>query len=245
MGPPAGYVAYGGSGAVNRRVMRIGGLSKALIVLLAIYIPLSLIGIAATVRLAHRARDFVDGDISADSFRDSSRSIGGSVGGILVLAIAPLTIIWMFRIAQNLRIIGRPALRFAPGWAIGGWFTPPCVLYVVPWLMFRELWKASEPGLEPGNASWRQAKVSPIVEVWWVLYGLVPLIGLFTSAGLISQLRNGGSSSDARLRTLAKQLDSHLALNVVVAILGTLAAVAYLLLVLQLSRRHRQATGET
>ena len=53
--------------------------------------------------------------------------------------------IWMFKMAKNVRALGRQGLRYAPGWAIGGWFVPPCVLYVVPWLMFRELWKASDP----------------------------------------------------------------------------------------------------
>jgi len=223
--------------------MRIGGLTKALTVLVAIYIPLALVGVGATVRAAHRARDFLDGKISATSFQ-SSVGLGSNFGGLLVFGIAPLTMIWMFRMAQNARTLGRPGLKFAPGWAIGGWFTPPLVLYVVPWLMFRELWKASEPEVPPGDASWRQAKVSPIVEVWWVLFGLVPLIGLFTAAGLLSQFRNLGDDADIRRRKLAEQLDGHLTLNVIVAILGVLGAVAYLIVIVQLSRRHRRATGE-
>ena len=241
-GPPPGYVAYGDRGSVNRRVQRTGGLSKALVILLAIYIPLSLLNVVGTVQLAHKARQFVNGEISSASFRDASQFNIGSLVQYLVLAIAPITIVWMYRMAQNVRVIGRQGLRFAPGWAIGSWFAPPCILYVVPWLMFRELWKASDPDIGPSDDGWRESKVSPIVEVWWVLYGLVPIAALFSNVGLISQLRN--SNGDSALRTLAKRLDSHVALNVLIALAGTAAAVAYLLLVRGLSARHRQATGE-
>ena len=151
MGPPPGYVAYGGPGDAGRRFSASAAWPRPSSCSLADLHPARLIGIAATVRLAHKARDFLDGDISAESLPRTPPASGSNLGGLLVFAIAPLTMIWMFRMARNVRILGRPGLKFAPGWAIGGWFTPPLVLYVVPWLMFRELWKASEPGLAPGD----------------------------------------------------------------------------------------------
>ena len=202
--PPPGYVAYGDTGAVNRRVQPTGGISKALGVLVAIYIPLSVLGIISAIRLAHRAREFLDGERSLDSFRDSLGVNGGGIlgilgglGGLVMLAIAVLTMIWMFKMAKNVRAIGRQGLRFAPGWAIGGWFVPPCVLYVVPWLMFRELWKASDPDATHAE-DWRQVKVAPIVNAWWVLYGLVPIAGVFNSAGPASVFQKTDTESAAR-----------------------------------------------
>ena len=82
----------------------------------------------------------------------------GSLVGLLVIPIAVLTIIWMFRMAGNLRQLGRTGATWAPGWAIGGWFCPPCAIYAIPWLMFRELWRGSRsrggavrPGLEEAD----------------------------------------------------------------------------------------------
>ena len=244
MGPPPGYVAYGGIGAVNRNVQRIGGLAKALSVLLIIYVPLSALNIIATVQVADKADQFANGTISKDSFARVSRFNIGSVAGYLVVPIAVLTIVWMFRMAQNVRALGRPGLRFSPGWAIGSWFTPPCIVYAVPWLMFRELWKASAPDIGPGDPAWRDERVPGIINAWWVCYGLVPLLGFFSAAGIVSQFRNA-SDSDARLRDLAKQLHKYLPLNVGIAIVGLLSGVIYLLMVRQLSDRHMRATHES
>lgn len=239
--PPPGYVGYGDPGAVNRKLRRIRSLSTGLIVLVAIEAPLSLANAVDAFRNADRARQLLRGEITVDAFRDSFGSNPvARLAQALVLPIAVLTVVWMFRMAQNLRILGRQGLRFAPGWAIGGWFVPPCILYVIPWLMFRELWRASEPGA--GGDRWRQARVSPIVDVWWVLYGLLPIAQLFSSAGLAGVLRAG--TTDEATRAAARQLDSYLGLNVALAVVGTLAAVAFLLLVMGLSSRHRQAIGE-
>jgi Domain of unknown function (DUF4328) len=244
MGPPPGYVAYGAVGSVDRSVQRIGGLATALKVLLLIFIPLSALNIIATVQVSHRAKQFADGTISKDSFARVSRFNLGSAAGYLVIPIAVLTMVWMFRMAQNVRALGRPGLRFAPGWAIGGWFTPPCVVYAVPWLMFRELWKASDPEIGPGDPAWRDHPVPLIVNLWWVCYGLVPLLGIFSAAGIVSQLRNT-SDSDKRLRDLADQLHKYLPLNVAIASVGMLSGVIYLLMVRQLSDRHMRATRES
>jgi Domain of unknown function (DUF4328) len=218
----------------------IRGLSTALVVLAALSIPLGLLNVISVVRLANRARDLIDGNISVDSFRDDAGVGATGLGQFLLLAIAPVTMVWMYRMATNVRSLGRQGLRFAPGWAIGGWFAPPCILYVVPWLMFRELWKASDP--EAGSTEWRQSKVSPIVDIWWVLYGLVPIVSLVSTFGAVGILRT--DDSDSATRKLADQLDARLTLNVVIAAAGVLAAVAYLVLVRQLSARHRRATGE-
>jgi len=243
MSPPPGYVAYGGPGAVSRNVSRIGGLAKVLVILLAIYIPLNLINVYTTWRLADKAKQFLDGKISKDSFLHATNFNVGGLGSLLILAIAPLTMIWMFRMAQNLRSLGRAGLRFAPGWAIGGWFTPPCAIYAVPWLMFRELWKASEPGLAPGDTSWKERKASPLVTVWWVLYGLVPLLQIISSRSLVVGVRSVGGN-EQELRKLARELHRWVGLSIGLAVALSVAAAVYLVMVSQLTARHRRATGE-
>lgn len=240
MVPPPGYVQYGGYGAAPRGTQTIGGLTKALVVLLTILLPLQLLAVFSTISLTSKSRDFLNGTTTEDDFRKATQFNVGQLAGFLVIPIAVLTMIWMFRMASNLRALGRTGATWGPGWAIGGWFVPPCVLYVVPWLMFKELWKGSDPAVGPGDPSWKSGRVAPIVTIWWVLYGLVPLLGFVSSAGIIAQL-----SKTNDFETLAEQYDKFAVINIALAAVGLVTTVAYLVLVRQLSARHMQATRES
>lgn len=240
---PPRFQAYGAAPVATQPLRRIGALARALTVLMILFIPLSLLNIVGTIQLARKANDFLDGGISARSFRDSTRLNLGSIAGYLVVPLAVITMVWMFRMAANVRALGRPGLRFGPGWAIAGWFVPPGFVYVVPWLMFRELWKASATDVSPGDPSWREARVPRLIDAWWVLYGLVPILGLISAVGIVAQFRNA-SDSDATLRDVARLLHQYVALNIGIALALTASAVLYLLLVRRLSQRHMQATGE-
>ena len=44
----------------------------------------------------------------------------------------------------------------------------PQMLYVIPFLMFRVMWKASDTDV-PIGGDWRSGRVSPIVPVWFVV----------------------------------------------------------------------------
>ena len=237
--PPPGYVHYGSSDApASRSFQRVGGVAKALGILLMIYIPLQLLAIAATIRLSGRAKDYLNGEISESEFRDATRLNAGGLSGLLIIPIAVLTMILMYRMAQNLRTLGRSGQTWSPGWAIGGWFCPPLVVYAIPWLMFRELWKGSDPDIAPSDHSWKQAPVSPLVNAWWVLYGLVPLIGIATAAGVFANIVN------ASLDDLAERIDDYLVINSLLGVASVAAAIVYLLMVRQLSQRHMRSTRE-
>ena len=99
--------------------------------------------------------------------------------------------VWMFRIAKNHQGLGR-RLTWGPGWAIGGWFLPPLV-YVIPFLMVRESWKAADPDVPPGDTRWKSGGDSPLVWIWGVLYIVVPIV--FFVVGLRQQF--GAMSNDA------------------------------------------------
>ena len=157
-----------------------------------------------------------------------------------MIPIAVLTIITMFRMASNLRSLGRSNPTWAPGWAIGGWFCPPCVIYAIPWLMFRELWKGSDPTLEPFDPNWKQRPVSPLVNVWWVLYGLVPLIGIFAAGNIGAVQAFGDVDWDEVARNT---VDRHV-LTVVLGVVTVVTTVVYLVMLRQLTRRHMQCTRE-
>jgi Domain of unknown function (DUF4328) len=237
--PPPGFVAYGGPGAFTGAFQSIGRLAKAMVVLMWIYLPLQALSIFDQVRLSRQAKKFLDGTISEQKFKDEVSVNPSSIVGILVIPIAVLTMIWMFRMAANLRKLGRAGQTWAPGWGIGAWFVPPCIVYAVPWLMFRELWKGSDPKVEPGDPAWKQAPVAPLVTVWWVMYGLVPLLGIFSAAGIAGQLRAGMT-----MRALAEKFRDYTTVNIAFTVVGMATTLVYMKLVRELSARHMQSTRE-
>ena len=85
------------------------------------------------------------GGLSDDEFRDAIGPLNAVqlIVGLATLATFIVTIIWMYRIATNVRAFQRRT-TWSPLFAIFGWMLPPFVLYVIPFLMFRELWKASD-----------------------------------------------------------------------------------------------------
>ncbi len=77
--------------------------------------------------------------------------------------------------------------------------------------------------------------------MWWVLYGLAP-IPLAIAQGLSEfSARTFNGDTD----TLAEAIDDRFAITLVTSLVAAAAAVAYIVMVRQLSRRHRQLTGES
>ena len=239
MSPPPGYVAYGGPGAASGSFQGIRGISKAMVVLLWISVPLQLAALFDLVRLSRQARKYLDGAITEQAFRDSGRVNLSSLGSLMVLPVAVLTMIWMYRMSANLRKLDRQGQTWAPGWGIAGWFVPPCAIYAVPWLMFKELWRGSNPAIARGDPDWKRTPVTRLITWWWVLYGLVPLLGFFSAAGLASAVRSGMT-----IRTLAERLRDYVGVNIVLSLVAIAATVVYIQLVRQLSSRHMQSIHE-
>lgn len=218
---------------------------------MALSILVGVVGVAALISailsggLRDTAREFRAGLISEDEFLESYVAVGllGFVQLAATVAAFTLTVIVMYRLASNHRALGRVG-RWAPGWAIGGWFLPPLVIYVIPYLMFRELWKASEP--DDTHVSWRDTPVSPVVSIWWVLYGLLPLgiiIAQFNQGS--GTVGSGGGGLASTSEALAETLEEQYGLTLVAGI-GTLAAaIAFIVMLRGLTARHRRLIGES
>ena len=239
MSPPPGYIAFGAADARSGSIQAIRRIAKAMVVLLWIYLPLQLLSIFDLLRVSSQATKYLDRTISEQSFKDST-NVSVSAGAVLlVIPIAVLTMIWMYRMSSNLRVLGRPGQTWVPGWGIGAWFVPPCVVYAVPWLMFKELWRGSDPDLERGDPRWKQGRVPPIITWWWVLYGLLPIFSLGSNGQFISDLR-----SDQTTRDRAQRYHDYTGSSVVFVVLAMASTVVFLVLVRQLSARHMKATDE-
>ena len=142
--PPPGYASYAPTNwAASMR--RIGGLAKALLIVLAIVALGQVVSVATTGSVGDAAADYLRSDRSnaaQDAFEDdlAVNGLTSLVAGAASIAVIVLSIVWLYRVAANHRGLGR-RLTWAPGWAIAGWVLPP-LLFMIPLLMLRESWKA-------------------------------------------------------------------------------------------------------
>ncbi len=237
MAPPSGYVPYGGQNVgAYANFRRIGGLAKTLRLLVMILIPVLAISAFLLLSVKGKAEDLINGDSTISEYNDSIAPYGlmSLLSGLLQLALFVLTIIWMFRMAKN-QIELRRAGTWGPAWAIAGWFVPPCVLYVIPYLMFRDLWKASDPN---SGEDWKRNPIGGIVHVWWVLFGLLPLAFISVTIGNIN-INTSADEVDA-----AQDIIDSFNVTIGAAAVQVGAAIAFLMLITQLSARHKQTINE-
>ncbi len=236
MAPP-GYVGYQPSPMSSVPLKRTAGVERAALIVVVISVVLGVAGLVAGQTVIDDADDFLAGTIDQEQFVEAITPylLLSFVQGIAVLASAILVIVWMYRIARNHRILHRGA-TWGPGWAIGGWFLPP-MLYVIPFLMFRELWRASDPEV-PIDGDWRSGKVSPLVPAWFVLYSIVPLVLLAFQSGDVM------SAFAASETEMAEQITGDRGGTVVGVIMSIAAAAVFVLMARELGGRHRRLTGE-
>ncbi len=119
------------------------------------------------------ARDFLAGRIDEDQFLDDYTTFGltQSLQSVGTIAAGVLTIIWLYKVAANVRSFGR-ATTWAPIWAVFGWILPP-VLVIIPFLMIREVWKASDPDVPHDPTGWKQSADNPLIWAWFAVYGVI------------------------------------------------------------------------
>lgn len=242
LAPPPGYVAYGGAPTPTARVSRIGGLATAIVVMVAIAMLGGILDAIAQASLRGDADDFLAGSMSEADFDDAvvTTSAMSLVAGIGTLTAAVLVMIWMYRITANLRAFGHNT-TWHPLFAVFGWFLPPMVLYVIPFLMLREQWRLSRP---PDTASPTVAagggRENVALWVWLVCFGVLPLITLGLQVDSI-----GAGIGDTSAQSIAEDLsDANEALTLLSTVGGAVAAIVWIVFVRQLTARHRAMTGE-
>jgi len=216
-------------------------LSIAIITLTAIAAIATVLTTILTAAVAEDARNYLDGEMTDDEFRTAIGPVNAAqlITGIATIAVFVLTVIWMYRIASNVRAFQRDTL-WSPLFAIFGWMLPPFVLYIIPFLVLRELWKASDPTDVNDTESWRGSADNPFIWAWLVLYGIAPIFLLLFSVG---SFLDGGLASGS-LESLAESLDEFDAFGVISGAVNVAAAVVWIVLVRQLTARHVRLTGE-
>jgi hypothetical protein len=239
--PPPGYVGYESAPTPTGGIRRIGGLATAVVVSTIVVAVGTIVAAFITASVTTDAADFLAGSISQDEFEDAIVPLNSVqlLVSVATLATGIFTIIWMFRIAGNVRAFGR-ATTWSPLFAIFGWFLPPMVLYVIPFLVLRELWKASEPTHVDGSDTWKRVPDNPLLWAWFVLFGLLPAV-LF--AIQIGSFATGGRPT-GDIESVAENLDDFGAIGWLTALLNLAAAAVWVPFVRQLTRRHTRLTNE-
>jgi hypothetical protein len=89
----------------------------------------------------------------------------GVLAGVLVL-------VWLYMANRNAHALGPEGMKYTPAWSVG-WFFIPIACLFLPYLVMREIWKASSPS---ADGQWRRNSVSPVLGLWWgvtVFHGCV------------------------------------------------------------------------
>lgn len=239
--PPPSYSSFQQPYAPTAVCARIGTLTRWLVLLLAITMAGQAISTLMQLMLRDAARDFLDDPTHFDFATKAAPYLAIS-GLVAVAAIAQLVIlvIWTFRIARNASVLGRVDQKFRPGATIAVNLLGSCTLGILPFFMWRELWRASDPDAYPGDPSWRTRAVSPLPAVQLGL----GLAAMAVSAGLgaARMFQNFGSSTSDT--DFAKQLQDQLASIIISGLFTVAAGAVFLLFVRQLAERHMRATGE-
>ncbi len=185
------------------------------------------------------ADDFLDGLISQDEFEDAIGPLTAvqTLVSAITFATAIVTVIWMYRIASNLRTAGRDT-TWSPLFAVFGWILPP-ILFVIPFLMLRELWKASDPAASDGQ--WRSSGESTPLWAWFALFGVLPLIVTINQLDTLAS--RGLPTGD--MTSVAETISDSATTGILTAVLNVLAAIAWIVVVRQMTARHTAFTGET
>ena len=113
----------------------------------------------------------------------------------------------------------------------------PPLLFIIPLLMLRESWKASAPDVPPGSPDWKQKGESPLVWIWFLLYSFVPIVLAILGA---AQFWDVSREAD----DLAEYFDEQQGLIIAQGVVTVLAAIAWALVIREITRRHTQLTGE-
>lgn len=234
---PPGAVYRQGPNLSGQGLRRVGGLATAITVLLGVVLVGQIGSLITLGSAVDASEEYLAGGLSDDEWSEKLLGYVGatSLTGLSTIAIAVVTMVWLYRVAANHRALGRQ-VTFGPGWAIGGWFLPPG-LWVLPALFTREHWKAAEPTSAPGTDTWRSSPEPWLVWVWFALFGPISLLANFSSG--VGTTAFGGDIEDAAKAYVDAGSAAYLAIAVTAA-----AAVAWLLVVRGLTARHRQLTGE-
>jgi hypothetical protein len=153
------YVPLASRASWAKRLLVVAGLVDALAVITGL----------ASYRLADRA---ASGSATFEQFNAAeARHDLVTLTQMAVYLVAAIVFIrWFHRAYANLPAVGTEGLGHSTGWAIGAWFVPIISLFW-PKQIADEIWRGSDPSLEPDQGhSRRQGNASVLIGAWWLAF---------------------------------------------------------------------------
>jgi hypothetical protein len=252
--PPPGYIAYGGPGAaMPHQFQPVKRFTTVLVAVLAVGLVVNLAAAIWQVVLANDAQRFLDGVITQreyDSAFDSFTQFS-FIAFPLGIAGIVLSSIWSYRIAANAVGAGRAPMTWKSGLTILAWILASilsCVFglfSILPFLMLREHWRASDPELGFGDPTWKSRPVSSLITAWFVVNLVSQLAAIAASAAAIGSLIGSfdpNAADDAT--TLAKQFADQANFIIPGALISAAASVLLIMVIRALGARHMRLTRE-
>ena len=241
--PPPGYIAYGGPGsAMPHQFQPVKRLTTALVAVQVASMVVSLVAAIWQAMFANDAQRFLDGAITQREFDSAYESFSQFSFIAFPLGIAGIVLssIWSYRIAGNAVGAGRAPVTWKSGLTILAWILA-CLFGILPFLMLREHWRASDPELGFGDPTWKSRPVSPLITAWFV----VSLVGQLASIAAVgSVIGNFDPNSADDAPALAKQFTDQAAFIIPGAILSLVASVLLIMIIRALGARHMRLTRE-
>lgn len=238
LSPPPGYAAFQGNEFTQGGIRRIRGLALAIVILMGVYALASLLSLAVVGSVKDASEDYLANRLTDDEFDDElgAYGFGGLLSIVGLLAGVVVSVIWLYRIVANHRVLGR-AVFWAPLWAIFGWFLPP-FLFVIPFLLLIESWKAADPQSPRGTDDWKRGGIAPVLIVWFAIFGIARTAATFLTGSPFDQFSRDREK-------LAERFADHAAGVSLQAVVEILGAIAWAAVVWTLTKRHTELTGET
>jgi hypothetical protein len=237
--PPPGYVPYGSS-SVQGGFRRIGGLTKWLVVLLIATAVAQVITILVQWGLRSAAADYLANPEVVDFKGKLGTYVAtAALAGLLAVAQLVLLVIWTFRMAKNLQVLGRVPQAFAPGVTIAINILGSCTLGVLPYFMWREIWRGSDPTTLPNDPTWKQKAYGTILNIHLGLVLAGAMVGFAVgSASGVSNFKSGSTAD------LAKNLHDKFGVVAAAGLIQVAAVLVFVAVARQLAARHMQSTLE-
>jgi hypothetical protein len=157
--PSSVYVPLASRASWAKRLLLVAGLVDTLAVITGL----------ASYGLANRA---ASGNATFEQFTaaEARHDLVILTQMAVYLVAAVVFIRWFHRAYANLPAVGIDGLGHGTAWAIGAWFVPIVSLFW-PKQIADEIWRGSDPSLEPDRrCSWRQGKASVLVGAWWLAF---------------------------------------------------------------------------
>lgn len=148
-----------------------------------VYVVANGIATGLTFTAVESARDFANDPSLKQAFEDAIRPVNffSTITSIAEFTIAVTTFIWTYRVTREVTNRG-VLLKFSPALCMFSWLLPP-VLFIFPLIVLRDL--VTKTKIMRGD---EQESIRPVITLWWVLYGLVPLVMAFFGAALTSAI---------------------------------------------------------